>query len=292
MTYTIYQASSLRAMVRQLLPCAESKNISDSNYCSLGILSRKKTANNGSMDEESVFYAETHQPSFCMGLGMVLTTEEVMADNQHCVKVLTRDLDNALASFGQRMVHMSLQEEGDIMLSSLETHDENSNTPSAFTSRIVCVRGEKVDPLTLPGNTKKTDTDCLCSQEETERDTCILANKIELLDSLRFSVPLAATRGNGLRKQGVLLNLSPEKMHVEGANQSMYAIANSHAPWLQAPHRQHQCMLAPDSVRHLLSALSCYGEEQSLTLTVSKHTADGQDTLTVLCDLVMLIIDC
>ena len=210
MTHVIYQASSLRAMVRQLLPCAESKNISDSNYCSLGILSRKKTANNGSMDEESVFYAETHQPSFCMGLGMVLTTEEVMADNQHCVKVLTRDLDNALASFGQRMVHMSLQEEGDIMLSSLETHDENSNTPSAFTSRIVCVRGEKVDPLTLPGNTKKTDTDCLCSQEETERDTCILANKIELLDSLRFSVPLAATRGNGLRKQGVLLNLSRE----------------------------------------------------------------------------------
>ena len=106
MTYTIYQASSLRAMVRQLLPCAESKNISDSNYCSLGILSRRQKGADEGDEVECLLYAETHQPSFCMGLGMVLTTEDVEADNSHCVRVLTRDLDNALASFGQRMVYM------------------------------------------------------------------------------------------------------------------------------------------------------------------------------------------
>lgn len=289
MTHVIYQASSLRAMVRQLLPCAESKNISDSNYCSLGILSRKQKEAD---DEECLLYMETHQPSFCMGLGMVLTTEDVKADNQHCVRVLTRDLDNALASFGQRMVHMQLQDDGDIMLSTVETCDENGNIPSASTRRMMCVKGEKVEPLTLPNDSKKSDSSCLCGQEEKEHDTCILANKVELLDSLRFSVPLAATRGNGLRRQGVLLELSPENMHVEGANQSMYAVANSRAPWLQAPRQQHQCMLSPDSVRHLLSALSCYGDEQSLTMTVTQHTPDEQNTLTVQCDLVMMILDC
>lgn len=287
MTYTIYQASSLRAMVKQLLPCAESKNISDSNYCSLGILSRKKE----NADEEALFYAETHQPSFCMGLGMVLTTEDVKADNGHCVRVLTRDLDNALASFGQRMVYMQLQDDGGIMLSTVESLSEGDETPVPSTRRMVFVQGEKVEPLTLPDNQKKEDRGCICSGTVVERDTCILANKVELLDSLRFSVPLAATRGNGLRKQGVLLELTPEKMHVEGSNLSMYAMANSRDPWLQAPRRQHQCMLAPDSVRHLLSALSSYGEEQSLTLTVSTRE-DNQSTLTVLCDTVMVIMDC
>lgn len=287
MTYTIYQASSLRAMVKQLLPCAESKNFSDSNYCSLGILSRKQE----NADEEVLLYAETHQPSFCMGLGMVLTTENVKADNGHCVRVLTRDLDNALASFGQRMVYMQLQDEGSVMLSTVESLSEEDETPVPSTRRMVFLQGEKVEPLTLPGDSQKEDKECLCGQPETERDTCILANKVELLDSLRFSVPLAATRGNGLRKQGVLLELTPEKMHVEGSNLSMHAMANSHDPWLQAPRRQHQCMLAPDSVRHLLSTLSSYGEEQSLTLTVSTRE-DNQSTLTVLCDTVMVIMDC
>ena len=291
MTHVIYQASSLRAMVRQLLPCAESKNISDSNYCSLGILSRRQKGAEGA-EEESLLYAETHQPSFCMGLGMVLTTEDVKADNQHCVRVLTRDLDNALSSFGQRMVYMQLQDDGCVMLSTVATEPEEGEAPQASTRRMICVKGEKVEPLALPNDAKKSDSSCLCGQSGTEHDTCILANKTELLDSLRFSVPLAATRGNGLRRQGVLLELSPELMHVEGSNQSMYAMANSRNPWLQAPRRQHQCMLSPDSVRHLLSALSCYGDEQSLTMTVTQHTPDEQNTLTVQCDLVMMIMDC
>ena len=289
MTYVIYQASSLRAMVRQLLPCAESKNISDSNYCNLGILSRKQKGDDGA--EEALLYAETHQPSFCMGLGMVLTTEEVRADNSHCVRVLTRDLDNALSSFGQRMVYMQLQDDGCVMLSTVATEPEEGDAPQMSTRRMICVKGEKVEPLALPNDSKKSDNNCLCGQAETERDTCILANKVELLDSLRFSVPLAATRGNGLRRQGVLLELSPELMHVEGSSQSMYAMTNSRNPWLQAPRQQHQCMLSPDSVRHLLSALSCYGDETALTMTVSKK--EGEDSaLTVVCDTVMVIMDC
>jgi hypothetical protein len=291
MSNVIYQASSLRAMVKQLLPCAESKNISDSNYCSLGILSRKRTSADGTLDEEQLLYAETHQPSFCMGLGMVLTTEDVKADNQLCVRVLTRDLDNALACFGQRMVYLQLQDNGDIMLSTVATSEDDDNTLIQSTNRMMCVHGEKVEPLALPEDQKKSDTNCLCGQVALKHDTCTLANKMELLDSLRFSVPLAATRGNGLRKQGVLLQLSPEYMHVEGSNQSMYAMTNSRAPWLQAPHDTHTCMLATDSVRHLLSALSCYGEEQSLTLTVSEYSGE-QRTLAVQCDLVMFILDC
>ena len=283
MTYVMYQASSLRAMVKQLLPCAESKNISDSNYCSLGLLSRKQKSADGTVDEEALLYAETHQPSFCMGLGMVLTTEEVKTQNDHCVRVLTRDLDNALSSFGQRMVYMQLTDEGDIMLSTVESAAEEGETPIPSARRMVCIRGEKVEPLTLPGGANNPDNE--------ERDTCILANKTELLDSLRFSVPLAATRGNGLRRQGVLLELTPEKMHVEGSNQSMYAMANSREPWLQAPRREHQCMLSTDSVRHLLSALTCYGEDTSLTLTVSAKEGD-ESTLTVVCDTVMVIMDC
>lgn len=287
MPYVIYQASSLRAMVKQLLPCAESKNISDSNYCSLGILSRKQQ----NADEEALFYAETHQPSFCMGLGMVLTTDDVKAQNDHCVRVLTRDLDNALGNFGQRMVFMQLQDNGSVMLSTVESPTEGDDVPMPSTRRMVFVQGEIVEPLTLPGEEKKEDNECLCAQPQTERDTCILANKTELLDSLRFSVPLAATRGNGLRRQGVLLELTPEKMHVEGSSQSMYAMANSCDPWLQAPRRQHQCMLAPDSVRHLLSALSCYGEDTALTMTVAKRE-NKESTLTVVCDTVMVIMDC
>lgn len=287
MSYVIYQASSLRAMVKQLLPCAESKNISDSNYCSLGILSRKQP----NADEEALLYAETHQPSFCMGLGMVLTTEDVKTQNDNCVRVLTRDLDNALGSFGQHMVFMQLQDDGCVMLSTVDTNTEEDEVPLPTGRRIVCIRGEKAEPLNLPGNAKKEDNDCLCGQPQTERDTCILANKTELLDSLRFSVPLAATRGNGLRRQGVLLELTPEQMHVEGSNQSMYAIANSRDPWLQAPRSQHKCMLAPDSVRHLLSALSCYGEDTALTMTVAKRE-NKESTLTVVCDTVMVIMDC
>jgi len=178
------------------------------------------------------------------------------------------------------------------MLSTVATEPEEGEAPQASTRRMICVKGEKVEPLALPNDAKKSDSDCLCGQSGTEHDTCILANKTELLDSLRFSVPLAATRGNGLRRQGVLLELSPELMHVEGSNQSMYAMANSRNPWLQAPRRQHQCMLSPDSVRHLLSALSCYGDEQSLTMTVTQHKPDEQNTLTVQCDLVMMILDC
>ena len=177
MTYVIYQASSLRAMVKQLLPCAESKNISDSNYCTLGILSRKQKNANGSTDEEALLYAETHQPSFCMGLGMVLTTEDVKADNSLCVRVLTRDLDNALGNFGQRIVYMQLQDSGDIMLSSVENvSNEADETPLPSGRRMVCVQGEKVEPLNLPDEEKKEDNGCLCGQPETERDTCILAN--------------------------------------------------------------------------------------------------------------------
>ena len=293
MSYVIYQASSLRAMVRQLLPCAESKNISESNYCNLGIMSRKRTRADGSTEEEQLLYAETHQPSFSMGLGMVLTTEEVEADNENNVRVLTRDLDNALASFGQRMVHMTLQDGGNVLLCSVETCDENNNMPTASSRRMICVQGEEMFPLGLPDEKMQKVIDFINYKPSEGYDTCILADKVELLDSLRFSAPLAATRGNGPRKQGVMLNISPENMHVEGANLSMHAIANSSNPWLQAPRSHYEFVLSPDSVRHLLSTLSSYGDEQSLTMMVlTDEEKERPSRLIVHCDTVEFIMDC
>ena len=90
-----------------------------------------------------------------------------------------------------------------------------------------------------------------------------------------------------------MLNISPENMHVEGANLSMHAIANSSSPWLQAPRSHYEFVLSPDSVRHLLSTLSSYGDEQSLTMMVlTDEEKERPSRLIVHCDTVEFIMDC
>lgn len=287
MSKLIYQASSLRAMVKQMLPGTESKNISDSNFCVLSIMQRRVPGSNVEDEVQHLLYAETQQPTFCIGLGMVLTTNDVESDDELALKVLTRDLDCALASFGQRMVCLRLLETGIVELSSA-TVDEDGLQSAPEPVRMVRMRGELDTPLVLPDAMKIADISTMQAGD----DMAILQDKTWLLEGLRTAVDIASTRGNGLKMQGVELRISPEALHIEGNSISIFARSHYKQPWAQCPRQSHLCKLSPDCVRHLLSTLSTYGDDLELTMTMSHCDLDDTAQLTIQCDTVTVICDC
>lgn len=249
MTKFTYQATSLRSLVKQMLPSAESKNISESNWSGMTVVLRETKAQDGSMQRQHLLQMQTTQPTFYLGISMPLTTDEVETDNTG-VALNTRDLDTALASFGQRMVTVCLRDGGTVELTSVRQEEDAESLPV----KSLWVMGESDDEVCV--------ADMFCA------GCCTLPDMLQLLDGLRSAVGIASVRGNGLTMQGVRLTFSPEYLRVEGANPSVTARMHYDAPWTKAPEQEQTCVMSTDAARHLIAALSAFGTSAPVYLDV------------------------
>lgn len=82
-------------------------------------------------------------------------------------------INEADATVGMWVAH-DIATDGCVMPSTVDTNTEEGEVPLPTGRRIVCIRGEKAEPLILPNNAKKEDNDCLCGQPQTERDTVMV----------------------------------------------------------------------------------------------------------------------
>ncbi len=238
MTEITYQATSLRSLVKQMMPSAESKNIPESQYCYLGAKVKKMECEDGSEAPQFVLVAETSQPTFDMALSLVLSTDEVKVTDT-VVRVNARDLDSALASFGQQMVTLILNDDGVLQLV-CEEHDGDSH--ACGRTKYIGVRGEK-DGLMEDLSPRRTD----CLQ---------LASMKPLLDGLHSVAGIASVRGNALSRQGVFVTLEPDTIYLDGANPNVMARVSYDNPWLKAPRYKQAGIISTDAARHLVGALS------------------------------------
>lgn len=293
MTKFTYQATSLRSLVKQMLPSAESKNITESNWCSVGLLERDATCPDGSVQHQHVLYAETTQPTFVLGVWQVLATDEANTDGT-AMDLLTRDLDNALASFGQHNVQVSLHPDGQVLLSS-----GMATTPSTDATepvKVLSLGGTPHTQLALPkqlsaaatagatagaaviseisGHSAATHATSAALATSAPSSAvpgtpapsvCILADIALLLDGLRSAVGIASVRGNRPDSQGVHLVIAPDRLCISGENPGVVAQARYESPWLCSPAHRADYTLSTDAVRHLISALVGFASETTVT---------------------------
>ena len=253
-------------MVKQLLPSPESKNFSDSHWCLLGIQMREVAASDGSMQHQHVLYGETNQPTFRMLISTVLTTDEVETDGIG-VMVATRDMDTALASFGQHTVTLTFTEEGSIELTSPVNLSATADDKS---SAVVTSDLHPVKTLIVGAERDATFPTLSIPCHDGQRYE--LPDMLPLLDGLRSAVGIASVRGNGLSMQGVRITLSPSCLRVESANPGVTARMQYDMPWIVAPQHDEEYILSTDAVRHLIAALSSYAAHAPLYL----HGHDGR----------------
>ena len=255
MNQLVIQAPSLRAWLKTMLPSSECKHVSESDCCTLSIQSLTVVNDRGEEEQQNVLYGETSQPSFSMALQLPLTSPDVEAGNV-AVRITTRELDNALASFGQKTIRLMLIPEGGILLTTIPQLDAEG-VPMAAPTRTFKVRGEAVEFVALP---------------EPPSDTFAqLPDPAVFIDALGSCVGIAAVRGNGLKKSGVTLTCTPDALIVEGRNSDVVAQAHHDAPWTVAPAETHTMVLSTDTVRHLIAALRTCSHAQPVTLA---HEAD------------------
>lgn len=253
MTQFTYQATSLRSMVKQMLPSAESKNISESLWCTLGVVRQETVNADKTTSTQHVLCMETIQPTFTLNLQMVLATDEVLTDGV-VLAVNSHDLDTALASFGQSMVTVTLGDDGNIVLScQREGRDGAEGVTTGVKTLTISAMREELATLPTPLH-----------------GDCTMTDMTVLLDALRSVVGIASKRGNGLSMQGVRLCLDPQHLCVEGENPSTMACMKCECPWLVAPAHRQQHVLSTDCVRHLISALTAYGTSALLRLEMDQ----------------------
>jgi len=245
MTKFTYQATSLTNFAKLLEASAESKNINDSNWSAIGVFEQERTSTDGSRLRQHVLYGETQQPTFLLGLTMVLSTDEV-EDNHTTTNVLTRDLETALRTFGQHMVTVSLHDDGMVQMCMPATEDGE-----ATKSKNLMVGGEP---------------DSLLLITEMKQPQAQLADQLMLLDALRSAVPVASVRGNALKMQGVRITLDPEYLCVESANPGVIARTKFDNPWTQAPKSRREFVISIDAARRLVATLNQYGSTTPLLM--------------------------
>ena len=268
MSKTIYQATCLRSLVRQLLPSAESKNFAESNFCTLSIHERRTVATDGTAQSQYVLFGETSHPTFTMGAMLVLTGAVPEMDGA-AVRIPTRELDRALASFGTRTCQMELALDGGIRLTTV-TDQLDEDAPEQPLKELL-VRGESVAFSELP---------------ETLADGCAVMTDVHpLLDGLRSAVDIASTRGNGLKQQGVRLTVSPTCLCVTATNPSVKATTHYPDRWILPPAKTQSCVLTTDTVRHILSSFATFAGDSQLRLLMAERQLTVQcDGVTVICD--------
>ena len=268
-----FQATGLRALVKQMLPCAESKNVSESNYTVLSIQQVMEQNQDGTQTLQNLLVATTQQPTFGMEIAMRLNSDEVTVDRT-AILVCTRDLDNALATFGQRCVEMELLPTGDISIQSVEKSGQTDDAPG----RRVRVRGEVADFCPLA-------SDLRSQQPKPDAVTVVLPDCVQLVEGLQSAVSIAAQRGNGVRQSGVRLLLDVDQMVIEAVSPSVCVSNRYDAPYQQAPAHASEHLLSPDSVRHLCAALKAYGVGSEVVLV------HDEDSLSVMCDRIVMEVD-
>lgn len=245
MTHVTYQATSLRGLVKKLLPSAESKNVSLSNWISMRLLNKPVSGSDEAEQVQHYLYGETVQPTFTLGISMPLSTDEVEAGEMGAY-VNSRSLDTALGAFGQHLVDVRFCPDGPLMLTSRDDNDEPVKT---------LMVGASTDDLPVMDEGLSTD--------------CSLPDMLMLLDALRSTVDVASVRGNSPLQQGVRIVLAPTYMKVESASNDITARTQYDEPWLQAPQHTHSVVLSIDAVRHLVAALTAYGSSKPLCFACS-----------------------
>jgi len=250
MTQLTYQATSLRSLVKLMLPSAESKNFSESQMMSFGIEEQNVKGSDGSMMHQHVLYAESTHPTFLLLVSSVLATDEVESDGV-TLRVNSRDLDSALSSFGQQMVTLRRNEQGCLVLTSRPAVDENDREIAPV--KTITVQAEVDNMYELPQHTG---------------GLAVLTSMMPLLDGLKSAVGIASVRGNRLDMQGVRITLSPESLQIEGANPSVNASVKYDNAWQKAPRHSYDVTLSTDAVRHLIAALSAYGTSAPVYLDI------------------------
>ena len=269
MNQLVIQAPSLRAWLKTMLPSSECKHVSESDCCTLSIQSLTVVNDQGEVEEQKVLYGETSQPSFSMALQLPLTSPEVEAGDV-AVRVKTRELDNALASFGQKTIRLSLFPEGGILLTTLQQLDPEG-VPLAAPTRTFKVRGEAVEFVCLP--------------EPPSGIFAQLPDPSVFIDALGSCVGIAGVRGNGLKKSGVSLACMPDALVVEGRNSEVVAEARHESPWTLPPAEPLTLQLSTDTVRHLIAALRSCAHAQPVSLATEGDMLVVQtDCVCVKCD--------
>lgn len=267
MSKTIYQATCLRSLVRQLLPSAESKNFAESNFCTLSIHDRMVAEADGTESVQYVLFGETSHPTFTMGAMLVLTGGVPEMDGA-AVRIPTRELDRALASFGTRTCQMELSPDGGIRLTTVR--DMLDEDASEQPLKELLVRGESVAFSELP---------------EVLEGCPVLTDVHPLLDGLRSAVDIASTRGNGLKQQGVRLTVAPTCLCVTATNPSVKATTHYPDRWIVPPAGERSCVLTTDTVRHILSSFGTFAGDSQLRLQMAERQLTVQcDGVTVICD--------
>jgi len=264
MTQFTFQATSIRSLVKCALPSAESKNISDSNWSTLGVVKRQMTFDDGSTQQQHVLMIETEQPSFYLAAWMPLSTDEV-EHSDTCVDITTRDLDTAIAAFRQRSVQVGLTDSS-VELQALDNDDNGQSSRKHIT--VDGCEASKTQQLPQMGNI-----------------TCVLADTMQLLDALRSTVGIASTRGNLPSNQGVRLTLHPGHLKVESCNTGVTASMHYDDPWTVAPAEHLECVVSTDAATHLITALAAF----AICAPTSLCLNDG--TLTVLSEGVYMEIE-
>lgn len=250
MTKLTYQATSLRSLVKQMLPSAESKNISQSKQCTLTVRERELALEDGSSQRQYVLVAGTDQPTFDMEITMPLSTDQVETDGI-VVRVNTRDLDEALGSFGQHMVEMELTEDKIGLFN--PTSEGDGRDIQAKVLLLAAERDEDYEPMPTP------------------EPLCVLADVAQLVDGMKSAVAVASKRGNGPRRQAVKVLLSAVDMQVLAENPVALAHSTYDEPWQKAPAHDHSCDISPDAARHLVAALTGYAHNEPVRICVNDH---------------------
>lgn len=245
------QASCLRAAVKLLLPSAECKNMSGSDYCTLSIQEYDVTQEDGTRRTRQVLYCETMHPCFSMGLQLELLEAEIEVKGL-AVEVRTRDLDAALAAFGLDKVTMELVDGRGLVLASVMGKDENGQELPP--SRRVCVEGKRAETAELP--------------DRLTGDYGVLKGGSELVQGLRTCMGVSAMRGNGPGRSGVQLDVMRDGLAMHGQNPSMEAISHYEDVWEVVPEKPFTVTLSPDSIRHLTAALLAVDPGQTVALAM------------------------
>ena len=255
MTKLTYQATSLRQLVKQMLPSAESKNISESKQCVLQVRELDMRLPDGSSEYVHVLYASTRQPSFMLEVGMPLTTEWIETEDPDLgIRVDTRDLDTALGSFGQQMVTLEFCDHTLRLSTYLGTDADGKREEGP------------VKNLTIKGETVIVDP------EEDEDDiptNCTLTTSTTLIEGLRAVVPVASERGNGTARQVVEIIGMPERITFQAQHPNADSSYTHPNPWQRALQKTTMTTLSPDSARHLVSALVGFGFHEPVEMNLT-----------------------
>lgn len=267
MTNTTFQASCLRAQLRLMMPSAESKNMTRSNYTLISLREREVEGESGSQDRQCVLYMQSSHPTFTLGVQQVMVTDDKVP-GELAVSVLTREVERAWAGFSTQTCRTELTAEG-LHIESLRTRREDG-TYEGTPVKELKVRGTEVQ---LDGLPRKIEADA------------VLMDMVPLLDGLRAAVEIASTRGNGLKQQGVRITLSPTCLCIEGENPIVNATTHYEGQWLQAPEETRTCLITTDAVRHLIAAFSAYGVGLPVRFAYKDHQLTVQcDNVTIICD--------